>query len=893
MVGETLSYKEPEMIYPNNFEHKVSFNEIRDLLKAHCQSNMGRERIDAITFLTKAEEVNRQQQHTREFLRLMETEDEVPQMDFFDLRESIHRIRIGGTYLEEAQMWDLKRSLDTLHAFIAIIRRGERKEGFGNHETQRQQEQAGRYEGSDYPQLSELSDGVFTFHNVTRRIEQILDKYGKIKDEASADLFRIRHELRRAEGSVGRALQKILSTVKSEGLVEQDVNPTMRDGRLVIPVSPSLKRRIKGIVHDESATGKTVFIEPAEVVEANNLIRELEADERREMIRILQEFTDMLRPNTPELLRAWQFLADLEFVRAKAQLCLQIQGITPKVEPHPMLDWTLAVHPLLSLNLKAHGRKVVPLEIALGTRRTLGKEQRILIISGPNAGGKSVCLKTVGLLQYMLQCGLPVPMGENSRCGIFQSMFIDIGDEQSIDDDLSTYSSHLLNMKNMMRSCSHASLLLIDEFGGGTEPAIGGAMAEAILARYHEKGTFGVITTHYQNLKHFADGHEGVVNGAMLYDRHQMQPLFQLQIGNPGSSFAVEIARKIGIPEDVINDASQIVGQDYIDADKYLQDIVRDKRYWEGKRQNIHQQEKQMQQTIARYEDEVSDLHQQRRDILRKARQEAEQIIAEANARIEATIREIKEAQAEKERTRKARIELQDFREALADETLTSGNGNAEDIEKKMQQIEERRRRKQERKAKKEQEAAKRAAGTSAAEGTPMSAQSNLSAPVAANVQNSVSLVPGATCRIKGQTTVGKLESIDGKRATVVFGTMRTIVDLKRLLPAEPPKQESIMQVATYLSKETRDDMHQRRLNFQQDIDVRGMRGDEALTAVSYYIDDAILVGASRVRILHGTGNGILRTLIRQYLKTVSSVTSARDEHVQFGGAGITVVEFK
>ena len=863
------------MIYPNNYENKVSFNEIRELLKSHCQSNMGRERVDAITFLTQHQEVNRQQYQTREFITMTETVDELPPMDFFDLRESFHRMKIEGTYLEENQMWDLKRSLDTLHAFIAIIRKKD--------------------DETDYPALAELSNGVFTFHAVTRRIEQILDKYGKVKDEASAELSRLRHELRRAEGSVGRTLHKILSSVKAEGLVEQDVNPTFRDGRLVIPVSPALKRRIKGIVHDESATGKTVFIEPAEVVEANNMIRELEADERREVIRILQEFTNMLRPNTPELLRAWSFLADLEYTRAKAQLARQIGGITPRVDSHAILDWTMAQHPLLALNLKAHGRKVVPLEIALGTKKTLGKEQRILIISGPNAGGKSVCLKTVGLLQYMLQCGLPVPLGENSKCGMFQSIFIDIGDEQSIDDDLSTYSSHLLNMKNMMRSCSHASLLLIDEFGGGTEPAIGGAMAEAILSRFHQKGTFGVITTHYQNLKHFADGHEGVVNGAMLYDRHQMQPLFQLQIGNPGSSFAVEIARKIGIPEDVINDASQIVGQDYIDADKYLQDIVRDKRYWEGKRQNIHQQEKQMQQTIARYEDEVTDLHQQRRDIIRKAREEAQQIIADANARIEATIREIREAQAEKERTREARSDLQEFKDALADESIMNGTNDVEAIEKKMRQIEERRKRKAERKAKKATQAQSALSSGNAGISTSTSSSTNTTA--SGMNQGSTSkgepeIVPGIFVRIKGQTSAGRVETIDGKRVTVVFGTMRTIVDIKRLVPSEPPKQESLQQVATYLSKETRDDMHQRKLNFHQDIDVRGMRGDEALQAVSYYIDDAILVGASRVRILHGTGNGILRTLIRQYLKTIPSITSARDEHVQFGGAGITIVEF-
>lgn len=871
------------MIYPKNYEEKVGFDEIRTLLHSHCESTMGRERVDEMKFLTDIKVIQQKLEETREFMRLKETEDNVPDMQFFDLRPCIQRIRIEGTFIEEQEMWDLKRSLETLHAFIDIIRKEE----------------------SPYPSLIHMADGVFTFKTVTRRIEQILDKYGKIKDEASRALYEIRHELRSLEGSIGRTLHKILKSAQAEGLVEQDASPTLRDGRLVIPVAPAMKRKLRGIVHDESATGKTVYIEPAEVVEANNRIRELEGEERREVIRILQEFTDALRKNIPELLRDFVFLADLEFVRAKSCLADQLHAIIPQIGSKPFIDWSMAVHPLLALNLEKSGRKVVPLDIRLD------RKQRILIISGPNAGGKSVCLKTVGLLQYMVQCGLPVPMSEASRMGVFQGLFIDIGDEQSIDDDLSTYSSHLLNMKNMMRGCSPSSLLLIDEFGGGTEPGIGGALAEAILRQFHKHGTFGVITTHYQNLKHFADDNEGVVNGAMLYDRHQMQALFQLEIGNPGSSFAVEIARKIGIPEYVIEDASKLVGQEYIDADKYLQDIVRDKRYWEGKRQNIHQREKHMESTISRYEEEVFELQKQRRAILREAKDEAKQIIAEANAQIENTIREIKEAQAEQERTRAARARLALVQQQLDQEEALAAINEAKsaEIDRKMQQILERRRRKEERRNKGNndaknlpgngQNAVRNAANSTLNDISSTTEGQNTAGTTAATDANQLHSRPtaealqvGSTVKMRGQSTVGTIESIQGKKATVVFGMIKSTVALDRLSPAEKPKVESISKVATYLSKETREDMHQRSLNFHQDIDIRGLRADEALQQITYYIDDAILVGASRVRILHGTGTGALRQLVRQYLSTVSSVDTFHDEHVQFGGAGITVVEF-
>ena len=705
-----------------------------------------------------------------------------------------------------------------------------------------------------------------------------MDRYGRISDNATPELANIRYELRKHEGSVSRTLNKILKAAQAEGWVDKDVVPTLRDGRLVIPAAPAMKRKLKGIIHDESSTGKTVFIEPAEVVEVNNHIRELEAEEKREVIRILKDFTELLRPNIPELVRGYEFLADVEFVRAKAHLADQIGGVTPQIEKNPLIDWTLAQHPLLALALKKQGKKVVPLEIELN------KKQRILVISGPNAGGKSVCLKTVGLLQYMLQCGLAVPMGENSRCGIFKDIFIDIGDEQSIEDDLSTYSSHLLNMKNMMRGCNPHSLLLIDEFGGGTEPTIGGAIAEAVLKRFVKDGAYGVITTHYQNLKHFAEDTPGVVNGAMLYDRHRMEALFQLQIGNPGSSFAVEIARKIGIPEEVIADATEIVGKDYVNADKYLLDITRDKRYWEGKRQTIHSQEKQMESTIERYEKEMVELKEKRKEIILEAKRQAQQILQDSNAIVEKTIREIKEAQAEKEQTRKARQEIDNFRAQLEEE---QHHEHDEMIERKMQQILARRKRKQERKEKDERRKTNDESQNER-RNTKNEKQNENSQFSILNSQ----FQKGDTVRLKGQTTVGVIEEISGQKASVAFGMVRTRVELSRLQPATPKEKEDRgVQIVSFVSRETQNKVREKHLHFHQEIDVRGMRGEEALQAVTHFIDDATLVGAGQVRILHGTGNGILRQLIRQYLQTVPNVSSAHDEHVQFGGAGITVVE--
>lgn len=820
------------MIYPSNFEQKTGFDKVRLLVSDKCLSPLGKERVAAMSFSTDYAFISNELDLVDEFVKIQQGETDFPANYFFDVRYSLKRIRPEGTWMDEKELFDLKRSLQTIHDIIRFFQPGEDEE-------------------IKYPALTALAGDILVFPQLVGRIDTILDKFGKVKDSASPELQTIRREMTITMSNISRNLQSILRAAQSEGVVEKDVTPTMRDGRLMIPVAPAFKRKIKGIVHDESASGKTVFIEPESVVEANNRIRELEGEEKREIIRILTDFTNFVRPLVPDILQSYEFLADIDFIRAKALFAIEIQGIRPVVEDKQQLDWARAIHPLLYLSLKKQHKEVVPLDIELTT------EKRLLIISGPNAGGKSVCLKTVGLLQYMLQCGLLVPMHESSRTGLFEHLFIDIGDEQSIENDLSTYSSHLTHMKYFVRNCNERTILLIDEFGSGTEPQIGGAIAEALLNRFNQHKSFGVITTHYQNLKHFAEDTPGIVNGAMLYDRHLMQPLFKLAIGNPGSSFAIEIARKIGLPEDVIAEASEKVGMDYINMDKYLQDIVRDKRYWESKRQNIRQREKKLEDIIARYEKDLSEVNSQRKEIVREAKAEASRILSDANARIENTIREIKEAQAEKERTKQARQELQSFKDSVSD-----AQEEDDKLARKMAKLKERAERKKQKQK--------------------VSAQP---------VFNRDVIEVGDAVRLKGQTSVGTVMELQEKQATVAFGMIKSTVKLDRLEKVSKNQIKKEIQKSTFVSEQTSDQMHEKRLHFKQEIDVRGMRGEEALQTVTYFIDDAIQVGAQQVRILHGTGTGILRQLIREYLRSVPGVRSFHDEHVQFGGAGITVIE--
>ena len=851
------------MIYPNTYEQKIGFDQIRGRLTGLCLCTLGEGRVRDMAFSVNFDDIRRQVKQTMEMVRIVQDEEAFPDQNFFDVRQSLKRIRIQNTSLDVEELFCLQRSLDTIHNIVMFLRRCQDDEGTI----------------PMFPYLYALTAEVKTYPQMVKRIDQILDKYGHVKDSASPALLQIRRELASTAGSVSRALQNILRSAKEEGLLQKDVSPTLRDGRLVIPVAPAMKRKIRGIVHDESDSGRTVFVEPEEVVEANNKIRELESEERKEINRILMEFTETVRPEVEEMLGSYEFLAQIDFIRAKAKFAIITNSTEPYMENKQVLDWAIAVHPLLAMKIDHYNmehreeepRKVVPLDI------TLTQNRRILLISGPNAGGKSVCLKTVGLLQYMFQCGMPVPVAKSSVFGVFRNIFIDIGDEQSLENDLSTYSSHLLNMKNMMKHCDSTSLILIDEFGGGTEPQIGGAMAEAMLKVFNRKRAFGVITTHYQNLKHYAQETEGIVNGAMLYDRQQMQPLFQLSIGNPGSSFAIEIARKTGIPDEVIKDASEIVGKDYINSDKYLQDIVRDKRYWEQKRQSIHQHEKQMEQTIERYEHDIQKLHDERKAIIAHAKEEAEQMLKDSNARIELTIKEIKEAQAEKERTRMIRQDLADFKQEMK---AIDPDVADEKIRRQMEKLIARRKRKEEK---------KKAPQPQKGEGLrDASIQLKDKQTDAANALPIWGL--GDYVRLKGQSTVGQIQKINGNEATVVFGLITTNVKLNRLEPAEAPKKEKNV-AATFVSVQTRDEIRKTTLNFKEQLDVRGMRGDEAVQAVTYFIDEALVARASRVKILHGTGTGALKTVIRQYLNTMPPVADFYDEDIRYGGAGITIVE--
>ena len=819
------------MIYPNNFESKTGFEKIRQQLHSLTLSPLGDEWIDNIAFTTNYETILENLNQTNEFTQVITEEEDFPQDAFFDLREPLERITIEGMFIEEADLFSLRRTLDTI---------GRIQKFFAEKDEER------------FYYLKELAKDVFVFPDLIRAIDRIIDKFGHIKDDASPELLTIRRQIMSAQSSISKTVSAILQRAQGDGFVDKDTKPAIRDGRLVIPVNPAFKRKIKGIVHDESATGKTVFIEPEAAVEINNRIRELMTDERHEVIRILTQISNELRPRIPEMLDSLEFMGHIDFIRAKALFALDTESVLPRIQRETIIDWSWAKHPVLFLNHRANGKKVEPLDISLD------KEKRILVISGPNAGGKSVCLKTVGLLQYMMQCGLLVPLHKTSIMGIFENILIDIGDEQSIENDLSTYSSHLTHMKQFCKSCNERTLILIDEFGSGTEPKIGGAIAEALLNLFNQKKSFGVITTHYTNLKNFAKEHEGVINGAMLYDRHEMRPLFKLEIGNPGSSFAVEIARKIGLPESVIDEAINNVGEDYVNMDKYLQDVVRDKRYWEGKRQNIRQKEKRIEELETKYEEELSHLSQQRKEILQEAKGEAKQILDQANAAVENTIRKIKESQADKEKTKEARKELEAFKQKANEE-----EGKKSKVDEKIERLQQKERNRQ--KQNKESEKPKEK-----------------------------EITVGQTVRLKGQKSPGTVLEIKGNNALVAFGGLKTNVKLSQLeAVSNNMLKKEASQKSSYISEQTTADIRERNLKFKREIDVRGMRGDEALQAVSYFIDDAIMLNVDQVRILHGTGTGALRSLIRDYLKAIPEVQSAVDEHVEFGGAGITVVKMR
>lgn len=817
------------MIYPETFEQKIGFTAIRKSVSELCTSPLGMERVADMTFLTDYKTILSLLNQTSEMGAILSSSDEeFPLGGIFDISSSLKAIRIPGTSIPAEELLRVRRTLAAMADIASYFSRKRNDEG-----------------KSPYPYLDEVAQRLMPFPEAVRLIDRVLDQYGNVRDSASPELGDIRRRLSSMAGTVQSAIRRVMSRGVAEGVIDGDASPTMRDGRLVIPVAPMYKRKISGIVHDESASGKTVFIEPAEVVEANNRIRELQMEERREIMRILAEVASQLRPHADEMMASLDVLGEIDFIYAKARYAATVSANMPSLNDGPELEWYHACHPVLLKNLERQGRAIVPLDI------TLTPDRRLLIISGPNAGGKSVCLKTVGIIQYMTQCGLLPPVYENSHLGIFEDIFIDIGDDQSIENDLSTYSSHLRNMKAFTLNGRKDSLVLIDEFGAGTEPQIGGAIAQAILHRFNDLGMWGVITTHYQNLKHFAEDTEGLVNGSMLYDRQKMEPLFRLAIGSPGSSFALEIARKTGLAGDIIKEAEEIVGSDYINMDKYLLDIARDRRYWENKRLAIRQKEKKVEQVLARYEQDAETLREKRREIIGDAREEAKKILESSNAAIEKTIHEIRLSQADKEKTLEARRQLAEKRAEIENgDNKGSGHEILDRAPKKKKKH-----------------------------------QSQKS-------PDSGALAVGDTVKLDGEGQPGTIAAIEGKNATVVFGMLKTTVKLDRLRHTSS-RPSSGKSGASFVSAQTSEDMRSRQLKFKQEIDVRGMRVDEAVQAVTYFIDDAIQFNASKVRILHGTGTGALRQYIRNYLDTIPGVNSYHDEDVRFGGAGITVVNLK
>ncbi|MGQ7870785.1 endonuclease MutS2 [Sunxiuqinia sp. sy24] len=823
-------------IYPQNFESKIGFDRVRSLLKENCLGSLGKDRVDEISFLTNYDTIQQELAYADEFARLMEENDNFPTNYYFDLRQSLSKIQTEGRFLEVNELFDLKRSLETITAVVRFL--SQQKEEL-------------------YPNLKKLVRPIQVFPYLKDRIDQIITQHGKIKDQASPELGRIRRELLSKQSNVSKRLHSILRQAQRDGLVDEDTSVSIRDGRPVIPVSSAMKRRMNGIVHDESATGKTAYVEPAEVVEINNEIRELEYAEKREIVRILIEFSNDIRPYLNDLFGLYDFLGTVDFIRAKARLGQRMDAIKPLMEPGPLLLWEKAIHPLLRMTLDREKRPVIPLNIELNP------EKHLLLISGPNAGGKSVCLKTVGLLQYMLQCGLLIPVDEASRAGVFDQLFIDIGDEQSIENDLSTYSSHLMNMKHFLKFANDRTLVLIDEFGTGTEPMIGGAIAEAILDQLNKERTFGVITTHYTNLKHFASSAEGIENGAMLYDNHRMEPLFQLQIGKPGSSFAFEIARKIGMPEFILEDATEKVGKDHINFDKHLRDIVRDKRYWESKRMRIRKVERSLDDLAEKYELDLSDLAKQRKQIIAEAKEDAARVLAEANQKVENTIREIRESQAEKEKTKAIRKQLSTFKEAVEEPE----EENDEWINKKIQKLKEKESRRNQRRPEQKEK------------------------PKAAPKKAREELEPGDKVKMEGQSSIGEILEIGDKNVVVAFGQLRTSVNRKKLTKVSNNEAKKELRGTNKTLPNVHRKLSEKRNTFRPEIDVRGQRADEAITNIQAFLDEAIMLDVHELRILHGKGNGILREMIRSFLGADPVVQSYRDEHVQFGGAGITIVE--
>ena len=809
------------MIYPPQFEEKIGFSKIRELLKQNCISDMGRQWVGKLSFSTSFSSIELWLNQTEEMQQILLGDLGIPVQDYFDLRPDLTRIQLAGTYLKTERFFDLKASLNVINEMLLFFE-------------EKQQ---------DYAHLYRLTSGLEIDPLIIKQIDAILDEKGEIRDRASEKLFEIRSEIKRANRQSEKSINESLRKAKKAGWTNETVEATVRNGRLVIPLSAAYKRQIRGVVHDESATGQTVYLEPDEVLHLNNKIKELEAEERREILRILLAFADFLRPSIVPLIEAYRFLALIDFIIAKARLSIQLNAVKPDLRDKAEIQWYQARHPLLFLSHKAQGKTVEPLDIHLQA------QERILIISGPNAGGKSVALKTIGLVQYMLQNGLLVPLKSTSITGIFKRFFIDIGDEQSIENDLSTYSSHLLNMQHFLAQANAKTLFLIDEFGSGTEPVLGGAIAEAILEELNEKKAFGVITTHYANLKLLPTNDNGMVNGAMLFDTQKMVPLYKLVTGRPGSSFTIEIARKIGFPKTLLQKIEKKADRRQLDFEEQLQQLEVDKKALEKKQAQMDLMDEHLAATLEKYQALYGDLQKEKKTILAEAKKESKAILKQSNRLIERAIKEIREHDAEKQKTQEIRKNIQQEITRLEKEPRIEKPSRHNVVE---QQVANKK--------------------------------------VEKKVSKSIPLKTGDLVVVDGQNTVGSIALIKGKKAKVDFDTMQMFIELNRLEKVSKT-QERKLKKAGVKSSNIAQDISEKSADFNPNIDVRGQRVDEALIQIQRFLDDAILLGVHQIHILHGKGTGALRQVIREYLQANPDVNRYYDEHIERGGHGITVVE--
>ncbi|MBR5836173.1 MAG: Smr/MutS family protein [Bacteroidales bacterium] len=837
-------------------EQKIGFDRIRQIISDRCSTSYAAERTATEVFSTNPSHIRKRLLLTDEMRLIMMFEDSFPSGGFIDCIDFLKPLERSSSAIDLVSLRKLRTMLDTLRRVTAFF--------------------DGIKDGV-YPNLKRMSAPILGFPEVQRRIESIIDRYGDIKDTASDALYQIRKSLKEKEGAISRRISAILKKAQEEGIVDSDAGVSVRDGKMLIPVSAANKKKIAGFIYDESATGKTAFIEPAEVVELDNQIKELRFSEQREIVRILFEFTEFLRPYIPDLLDGARYLGEIDFIMAKAQIALDFIAGMPVISENGEMNLRKARHPLLERALKKEKKEIVPLTA------TLTPQKHILLISGPNAGGKSVCLKTVGLLQYMFQWGMLIPTSETSELMVFDRIMVDIGDDQSIDNDLSTYSSFLVNMKEMLAKADSKTLILIDEFGSGTEPAAGGAIAEAILSELDNRGAYGVITTHYTNLKLYASGETGVVNGAMMFDVKNIAPMFKLEMGLPGNSFAFELARKMGLPEAIIKDAENRAGEEFVGIERNLRKIARNRKALDEKLERIRHTDKTLENITDKYQKELQQIKQLKKEILDDAKKEAEEIIRGANKQVENTIKTIKESQAAKEETQEARKELQDFMSLFAARKEQEQKTKDDYIEKKIKQLDARKERQKQRKAQKADENAQKEAREIQAEKERLEAF------------RSAPLKVGEKVRVKENGMVGEITKVSAKAVVVIIGNISSKMPLDKVERITSNEFKSAIKetVRPVSSVKVDSSINERKLNFSTELDVRGERLNDAIEKVTRYVDDAIMLNISSVRIIHGKGTGVLRDEIQKYVRTMPGVASVRDEHIQFGGTGVTIVNFE